>query len=115
MKSSVLLNFVLQKRNIQRLSDALKLPRKIVYCQGTVAHNIEALCILLKILSYPCRLSDMVPLFGRNPAEICLIFNYVLDYIYNRFNYHVVHQKGSPLQNCLGLLMEQLYEFLVQR
>ena len=29
---------------------------------------------------------DMALLFGRNPTEICMIFNYVVDYIYNIFN-----------------------------
>ena len=57
---------------ISRLSEALQLPHKIVCCQETVANNIEALHILLlKKLSYTCRLSHMVPLLGRNPTEIC--------------------------------------------
>ena len=57
---------------IPRLSEALQLPHKIVCCQETVANNIEALHILLlKKLSYTCRLSHMVPLLGRNPTEIC--------------------------------------------
>ena len=29
----------------------------------------------------------MVPVFGRNPTEICVVFNYVPDYIYNKFNH----------------------------
>ena len=63
----------LAERDISpRLSEALQLPHKIVCCQETVANNIEALCILLlKRLSYLCRLSHMVPLLGRNPTEIC--------------------------------------------
>ena len=118
MKPSVLLNFV-YRRDIPRLSDALQLLHKIVCCQETVANKIEALCILLKRLSYPCRFSDMVPFFGRNLTEVCLIFNYVLDYIYNRVNHllsfwnqdilqpdklalycNVIPQKTASLQNC---------------
>ena len=66
-------NFRFAERDIiPRLSEALQLPHKIVCCQETVANNIEALHILLlKKLSYTCRLSHMVPLLGRNPTEIC--------------------------------------------
>ena len=78
MKPSLLLNFIFQRERerereiIPRLSEALQLPHKIVCCQETVANNIEALHILLlKKLSYTCRLSHMVPLLGRNPTEIC--------------------------------------------
>ena len=60
-----------EKDIIPRLSEALQLPRKIVCCQETVANNTEALCTLLKSLSYLCCLSHMVPLSGRNPTEIC--------------------------------------------
>ena len=68
MKRSLLLNLVWQKEIL--FHGCLK-HFKIVCCQETVANNIEALCILLlKRLSYPCRLSHMVPLSGRNPTEI---------------------------------------------
>ena len=74
MKPSLLLNFILQKEIIPRLSQALQLPHKIICYQETVANNIEALCILLiKRLSYPYRLSHMVPVLGRNPTDICNI------------------------------------------
>ena len=102
MKPSVLLNF-LYRRDIPRLSDALQLLHKIVCCQETVANKIEALCVLLKRLSYPCRFSDMVPFFGRNLTEVCLIFNYVLDILQPdklALYCNVIHQKTASLQNC---------------
>ena len=70
MKPSVLLNLVLQK-DVPQLSQALQVPHKIVCCQETVVNNIVALCVLLKRLSYPCRLPDMVSPFGRNPTDSC--------------------------------------------
>ena len=70
------------KRDIPRLSGALQLPHKVVWCKGTVVSNIEALLTLSKRLSYSCRPSGMVPRSRRNPIEICLVFNYVPDYIY---------------------------------
>ena len=69
------------------------------------------------------RFTDMVPLFGHNPTEICLIFNEVLDFI-SQHHYHrlqswdsnflqprflqsyadTVSQEGAPLNNCLGFV-----------
>ena len=60
-----------EKDIIPRLSEALQLPHKIVWCQETVANNIETLRILLKRLSCPCHLSHIVSLLGRYPTEIC--------------------------------------------
>ena len=118
-----LVEFRFTKPDIQRLADALHLSEKVVCTQGTVCDKIEGLCILLKRLSYPCRLTDMVPLFGRNPTEICLIFNNVLDFIYDSFHHllnswnqtmlqpinlssyaDAIHKKGAPLENCFGFV-----------
>ena len=41
--------------------------------------KIEALCILLKRLAYPCRYGDMIPQFRRSVPELSIICNYVLD------------------------------------
>ena len=95
-KTQCVTEYRFAKINIPWLSYTLQMSHKIVCCQRTVVNNIETLCMLLKRLSYPCRLSDMKPLFGKNPTEICLTFNYVLDYVYNRFN----HLRISWNQEC---------------
>ena len=78
---------------------------------------------IIKRTFYLCRLSDMVPLFGSNTVGIRLIFNYVLDYVYNWFSHllnswnqdilelnnlalywNVTHQKRAPLQNWFGFV-----------
>ena len=65
----------------------------------------------------------MVPLFGRNPTEICLIFNEVLDFVYQHHDHRLqlwdlnflkprflqsyadaVSHKGAPLNNCFGFV-----------
>ena len=66
----------------------------------------------------------MVPRFARNPTEICLIFDEVLDLIYNRHRHRLqnwslnpflqpielqkyadaIHMHGAPLQNCFGFI-----------
>ena len=61
-----------------RLHNALSLPEKYVCSQGTVSTGMEALMILLRRLSYPNRLSDLVQLFGRRKSELSLVFNMVM-------------------------------------
>ena len=51
----------------------LQIPDEIVCSQRSVCDGMEAICILLKRLAYPCRYTDMVPRFGRNRTELCLI------------------------------------------
>ena len=100
--------------------DLLQIPDEIVCCQRSVC---EGMCILLKRLAYPCRYTDMVPRFGRNPTEICLIFNEMLDLIYTNHCHRfrncrnpflqpgqlhryadAIHLQGSPLENCFGFV-----------
>ena len=88
MKPSLLLNFIFQRERerdiIPRLSEALQLPHKIVCCQETVANNMEAMCILLKRL-YPS-VCDIWYHFWGGTLQKFVIFNYILDYIYSKFN-----------------------------
>ena len=112
------------KNDLQLLMHYLQIPEKIVCSQGSVCTGIEGLCILLKRLAYPCRYSDMVTRFGRNPSSLCLIFNTVLDQVY--LNHHhrleswdqpflspdllntyatTIHNHGAPLQNCFGFAL----------
>ena len=111
------------KNDLLALKEVLQLPEKIVCSQRTVCSSIEGLVILLKRLAFPCRYTDMVESFGRNPTEICLIFNTVLDFIYEQHHHRLeswnqiflqppklisycnaVHAKGAPLQNCFGFI-----------
>jgi hypothetical protein len=62
------------KGDLPVLKAVLGVPDKITCQQGTTCSGDEALCILLKRFAYPCRYSDMVSRFGRNPSELCLIF-----------------------------------------
>ena len=77
-----LTDFRIRKNDIFHLKECLQLPENIVCSQRSTCESVEGLCIFLNRLSYPCRFTDMVPLFGHNPTEICLIFNEVLDSIY---------------------------------
>ena len=70
------------KADIFSLLEVLRFPDKFVCSQRTVCSKLEGLCILLKRLAFPCRYTDMVSRFGRNPTELCLIFNTVLEHVY---------------------------------
>ena len=65
------------KDDLERLYAALAIPEAYTCGQGTKATGMEALMILLRRLSYPNRLSDLVQLFGRSQSELSLIFNTV--------------------------------------
>ena len=105
------------------LAEALQIPQYFVCSNGTVASGMEGLLMLLKRFAYPCRLSDMIPRFGRSVPEISLILAEVTDHIY-RTNGHLlqdlnqpwlepqqlksfacaIHQRGAALSNCWGFV-----------
>ena len=74
--------------NVEHISISIKkiyitlmdVPEVIACGHGTVCDGIEGLCILLKRLTFPCRYTDMIPVFGRSLTEICLIFNTISDH-----------------------------------
>ena len=112
------------KQDLDLLRTYLQIPDEIVCSQRSVCEGMEGLCILLKRLAYPCRYTDMVPRFGRNPTELCLIFNEVLDLVYANHSHRLqnwdlnpflqpdqlhryaeaIHLQGAPLTNCFGFI-----------
>ena len=84
---------------------------------------MTGLCIMLKRLTYPYRYSDMIPAFGISVPELCMIYDTVVDYIFNehghligRWNHTLLSSenlqryadsiaaKGAALQNCFGFV-----------
>ena len=84
---------------------------------------VEALCICLKRLVYPCRYCDMIPRFGRPVLQLCTMFNTVVNTIYNNFAHllndidqpylfqanlklyaDAIHAKGAAPENCWGFV-----------
>ena len=78
----------------------------------------EIFCVLLKRLAYNCRHSDMIPRFRCSVAQLCMIFNQVVDIVdqqwgrlLNDFNQSLlrpdllesygeaIYRKGSALNN----------------
>ena len=111
------------KGDLPVLKELLGVPDKITCQQGTTCSGEEALFILLKRFPYPCRYCDMVGHFGRNLTEICLIFNQLLDLVYEQHHHRLeswnqpflssemlqsyadaTYNKGAPLENCFGFV-----------
>ena len=82
-----LTEFRFRKSDIERLCVVMKLPEFITTYNRHNIPSIEALCILLKRLAYPCRYYDMIGRFGRSKTMLCIIFNHVLDFVYDKFSH----------------------------
>lgn len=112
--------FRFQKHDMQRLLTALEIPEYYICVQRTHATGMEALMILLRRLVYPARWCDLVPFFGRSGSELSLIFNTIMDDLYDRFQHlldsldlvwldpeffsQVINNKGAPLNQCWGFI-----------
>lgn len=111
------------KHDIPHLAEVLQIPEVVTCYQGTVSSGIEALCILLKRVAYPCRYSDMIWRFGRPVPVLSMVSNHVLDYIFNLHSHRILNwnhnllspaklqvysdsiiAKGAALQNCFGFI-----------
>ena len=111
------------KEDIHRLARSLAIPEQIQLPNRCICSGTDALCILLRRLVYPNRLSDLEALFGRPKSTLSLIISYSLDFIYERHGYllssldqpwfqqealetyaEAINVKGAPLVNCFGFI-----------
>ena len=90
--------FCFKKQDIPRMAKVFKIPEKIVCINGTVASQTEGLCVFSKRFSYPCRLSDMIPRFGRSKYELCLISNQIMHQVADSFQHLLVTFEQQWLQ-----------------
>ena len=116
-------NFRFYSGDIYELVDVLDIPDEILCYNNVKVKSIEALCVLLKRFAYPCRYTDMIPIFGRPVPQLSIITNYVTDYLYQRWAHlltdlnqawlspqkleqfaYSIHAKGSALNNCWGFV-----------
>ena len=115
--------FRLRKNDIALVLDALQIPGLMRCPQGSLFNGTEGLCLLLRRLAYPCRFSDLIPMFGRSTSELSMINNEMINIIFelhghrltnwNHFllNPHqlqryadAVADRGAPLRNCFGFI-----------
>ena len=77
------------KSDLPLLKQLLGIPDKISCRQGTTCSREEGLFILLKRFAYTCRYTDMISRFGRDPTELCLIYNEVPDMVYEQHHHRL--------------------------
>ena len=121
--SECLAEFRVKKDDISILADVLQLPQNVICQQRSKCSKTEALCMLLKRFSYPCRYSDMIHRFGRSVPELSMITNTVMEYVFDVHGHRisqwnpnilspqklqeyaqVIHDKGAPLGNCFSFI-----------
>ena len=92
------------KNDLPILAEVLGIPDQFILDRRTVVGGMEALCMLLKRLTYPCRYSDMMHRFGQQPLSVlCLATNRVVDVLNPpalQTYADCIHQHGVPLNNC---------------
>ena len=77
-----LAEFRVHKNDLPFLVEVLGISGQFVLEQRSVVGGMEALCMLLKRLTYPCRYSDMLHRFEQRPVSVlCLATNCALDFI----------------------------------
>ena len=111
------------KEDMPTLAAVLGIPNTFKCPQGTICNGLEALCLLLRRLAYPCRLSDLVPRFGRSVPKLSLVLSQVTDFIYDQHSHQIcdwneallrpdmleayeaaISAKGAALNNCFGFI-----------
>ena len=74
--------FRFQREHISPLMRVLRLKKKYKASNGIRWSGEEGLCMLLRRLSYPNRLADLIPMFGRHRTEVSTIVNEMCSEIY---------------------------------
>jgi len=101
------------------LCEEMHFPDTVTLSNNAVCTGMMTLCVFLRRLAYPCRLVELVQLFGCSTSTLSLSFSYSLQHIYSRYKHLVesirlpcltprlaefarsVHAKGAQLTNCV--------------
>ena len=121
--ASCLSMFRFTKAEIRRMCRLLQLPGTTTARNRTTWTAEEGLCIVLRRLAYPCRLADLLPIFGRWKPELSIIINTVCKQICDKWSglvtdftkahflteerlqsYAAAVSARSPLTNCFGFI-----------
>ena len=121
----VVAKFRFMKNDILRLVRALDMPNEITchFYNDLKVDSLEALCVVLSRLAYPCRYFDMMPRFGRAVPQLSMIFNQTIDYIDGNWGHllrnmnqpwlspgnlmlfaNAIHMRGAALDNVWGFI-----------
>lgn len=107
------------KTDLYHLLQLFGIPPEIVLPDRHKISGEEAFIIFLCRLAYPNRLSHLVPVFGRSESYISRVVNFILDFLYNKYEHlirnidqpyldlqHMADAVASiaPLKNCIGFV-----------
>ena len=108
--------------DLPRLVNGLGIPDVLICPDRTKTTAMEALLITLRRLTYPNRLCDLEPIFGRPSCALSQIFNSTLDIIHENCGHllqsfdqdwlvngyehfaRAIQLKGAPLNNVWGFI-----------
>ena len=93
--------FRLYKNDLPFLAEVLGIPGVMKFYQRSICSGLEALCIFLKRLSYPCQYSNMIARFGKPVPVLCMINNYMIDSLYQTHGHRILQWNDSILQSKL--------------
>ncbi|KAJ8909943.1 hypothetical protein NQ315_004010 [Exocentrus adspersus] len=96
--------FRFTREHLLRLVCLLRLPDTI-YCEtGHTITGLTALCIVLRRLSYPNRLNDLILMFGLSPQSLSQIIKTTLNIIVAERAERAVTAKGGAIPTCWGFI-----------
>ncbi|KAK3848264.1 MAG: hypothetical protein J3R72DRAFT_360322, partial [Linnemannia gamsii] len=117
--------FRFQVDEIYDIVDSLRIPDILQLDNGSKVSSIEGICLLLRRLAFPCRLFELMPMFGRLEGMLTRIINATMRWIYNcwaqrlfSWDYtrltpakleqfaRAVSRAGSPLLDIVGFIDE---------
>ena len=97
----------------------MNLPDTFRCPNGVLVEAEEALCVCLKRFAYQRRYTDLTQRFGRPVPQLCMIANFMVDYLFSRYGdllhnlnqawlspqslqmyADAIHDKGASLDNC---------------
>ena len=113
----------MRKNDVLALHRALRCPELLTCYNGVVVDSVEALCICLRRLAFPCRYGDLVPRFARPVPQLSIITTLLISNIYDRYSHFLlsldqpwlsranlrsfadaIHAKGAALTTFWGFV-----------
>ena len=76
-------------KNVYILLGALRFPDQLCSYNGAFVDSVEAWCIFLRRVAYPCRYGDLVSRFARPVPQLTMITTLVVSDICDRFGHHL--------------------------
>lgn len=74
-------------RDLQLITNAMKIPQKYRTAKGDVFTAVDALAILCNRLAYPCRIPDLCDRWVRDHGAISRVCNDLVHYIYDEWHH----------------------------